>query len=519
MNTNILLEYKKYLKTIKQHRILFGVIFAAIVLASIIFSYALPKTYSARCTFFVEENVISELVRGIAITPSMSAKIRVMKTAMLSREMLLEITKKLDMDMGLGGSNELEMLITRLQNIVQISLDEKRGIFSVSISHEKPYIARDFVNTLVNKYIEINTASKRDESLAATRFLKDQIELFKERMDKAEQDINEYKARMGLSLTLDIGELRREIQAAEEGINKLTIQRNHLEAKRNLLEKVPKRAAGRTITVPSPTRKRIEGLEEQRAVLAGRYSEKHPKIKQIDSELEQLRSAPDADTVQTVSDTPPEQQEDIVLQKELIDVELTSIDQRIAQLQESIEKNKRQIREIPDIQTELMELNRIKENEAIIYKQLVSRYGQSEVSKQMELEDKAMSFRIVDPAILPTTHSSPNRPAIIVAGIVFGTAGAIGFILLLGFLKGTINSVNELRATGVRVLAILPFIAKPKDRLRNLRINTAMLVLVLVPLACAGGALYLEITGSGILEKQLQNIQFFKWLRDAIAAA
>ena len=53
------------------------------------------------------------------------------------------------------------------------------------------------------------------------------------------------------------------------------------------------------------------------------------------------------------------------------------------------------------------------EQEAAIYNQLVARYGQSEISKQMELKDKSTSFRIIEAAVTPEFPASPNRPAIV----------------------------------------------------------------------------------------------------------
>ncbi len=64
-----------------------------------------------------------------------------------------------------------------------------------------------------------------------------------------------------------------------------------------------------------------------------------------------------------------------------------------------------------------------KETNMAMYEQLVARGGQAEVSKQLEVQDKSTTFRIVEPAVMPSSPVSPNRVKIMLMGIVAGFAG------------------------------------------------------------------------------------------------
>ena len=134
----------------------------------------------------------------------------------------------------------------------------------------------------------------------------------------------------------------------------------------------------------------------------------------------------------------------------------------------AIEEKRQLLREIPSIRTGLNELLRKKENETLIYSQLVTRYGQSEVSKQMEMENKSMNFRIVDPAVLPTKPISPKRLLIMFGSMVAGLGAGAALIILPYLLGGSVKSIADLRELNQKVLAVLPIIPKPEEeRLRK----------------------------------------------------
>jgi polysaccharide biosynthesis transport protein len=104
-----------------------------------------------------------------------------------------------------------------------------------------------------------------------------------------------------------------------------------------------------------------------------------------------------------------------------------------------------------------------------IYDELTGAYGKSQMSTRAELQNKAGTFKIVDPAILPITPVSPNRIKIILLGIVAGLAGAAGLIVLLDVLDDSIKSVDVIKSLGIPVLAIIPHIQDPHALIRSRR--------------------------------------------------
>jgi len=462
----------------------------SVMLISIIVCYSLPKKYKAESIVFIEQNVISDLVKGIAITPSMDMKIKAIKVTMLSRSMMLDVIKSLDLDLELENQTEMDSLIKSLQKRIKIALDEKRGVFMISFADKDPVLARDVVNTLTRIYIEENTSTKRKESFEATQFLAEQIDVFKKRIDAAEEEIDTFKAGSGLLLVSDEMALRREIEQAEDELENIRIRINSLETSRSLLLR------------NTPLRKQLEAQQDSLEQLKTRYTDNHPKVKQLESSINETRrlmKAKGKSELNAVYRTEEYQS---------IKVKLASFNKLRENLEAETAKNRETIRKIPALKTQLSELIRKRNNEAIIYEQLVSRYGKSEVSKEMELQDKSMSFRVLDPAVIPTIHSSPNRPIIILAGIVLGFGLGIGLIVLMDLINPAIKNVDDFKEFGLTVLAVVPKVTNEEATARQRRKARFIYAAGITGLMVALAFFAMEFLNLGLVDKVVRKISF-----------
>jgi polysaccharide chain length determinant protein (PEP-CTERM system associated) len=459
-----------------------------VMFAAIVAAYSLPKQYEAKSLIFIEQNVISDLVKGIAITPSMKTKIKALKVTMLSRTMVLNVIKALDMDVHAASDRELDGMIEGLQNRIQVRLDERRGVFTISYEDQDPVKARDVVNTLTRLYIEENTSTKRKESFEATQFLAEQIEVFKKRIDAAEDEIDKFKAESGQVLFADEGAIRAELSDASASLEELRIRINALKTSRSLL------------ISNTPLRQQLDEQRKALASLRGRYTDNHPKVRQLENAI--------ASTKQRIKTSGKSELDDVYRTSEYqsIKVNLASLENSKRNLEEEIKKNKEILRQIPAVRSELAELQRKRQNETIIYEKLVSRYGQSEVSKEMELQDKSMSFRVLDPAVVPSTPSKPNRPFIILLGIAGGLGLGVGVIVLLDLINPSIKTLDDLKEYGVPVLAVIPKVRDEEQLARQRTRDRWIYAVGILGLLISLSFLVMEFLQLGLVDKVIANV-------------
>ncbi|GAB7078415.1 XrtA system polysaccharide chain length determinant [Megalodesulfovibrio paquesii] len=469
---------KRLLVLARTHKVFLACCICLFTTIAIGFAYMKPEKFQVSTTVYLEQSVVTDLVKGIAVTPSVDSKAKMLGVSMTSRTMLSKVLSELNKDVGMNELQKdayLKDLVTRLR----LDSREKDSVYTISFFDGDPIFARDFTNALVRKYIEENITNKRDDSLEATRFLAEQIEYFKKRIDQAEAKINTFKSEQGMTLAVDETFLRGEISNSEKKLEDLTIRRRELESKKRLFG-----LEGEPTETTSPL---VAQLQAQLAALRQKYTDQHPKVAKARAELNAARHQAAGLPVDTGSGH---------MTPELLQIEIDAYKELEARQEESIERNKKLLSEIPNTRATLAELERTKENELIIYNQLVSRYGQSEVSKQMELQDKSVTFRVLDPAVTPFAPMPPSKRHIALLGPVAGLVMGLGLLFLFDMLRNKLKSSEQIKAMGLPVLAVIPAVVDEQQERRRARRGR-------IVFAVAALYVVLSLTGYYILEHSL----------------
>jgi len=437
---------------------LFFMLALLVMTASIVIGYALPKKYESKTTIFIEQNVITDLVKGIAMTPSMQEKIKNLTVFLTSRNMITHVLKAMDKDLAFKNDSEQDVYIKDIEKRIQVSLNEKQGLLAISFLDQNPVFSRDFVNTMARVYIEENTSDKRAQSTEASKFLADQIEIYKKRLDAADAAINAYKSEQGLILSTDETFLRGQISEAEKKIEELTLKLAALTGRLEIF--APSKGVG-------GARPAAAGPEARLKQLLTIYTEKNPKVIRAREALAASRSGQAA----FASAPEPVNRDGMTVAQsaKLIHLEMDSVRSMIDYQNKVLAQSEDVLRKMPQVKAELAERLTRRTRDADLYNQLVARYGQSEISRQMELKDKSTTFRVIDPAVAAEFPSSPNRPALILLGIALGLAAATLGVHLADRLDPTLRSVTDIKVLGLPILAVIPVLSTEAELLRKRR--------------------------------------------------
>ncbi|SPP99498.1 Polysaccharide chain length determinant protein, PEP-CTERM locus subfamily [Candidatus Sulfobium mesophilum] len=454
-------ELKKHFKVVLKMKTLFIVLSLCIMSVVMWGSYFLPKKYMAESTVFIEHNVIKELVKDIAITPSMEDRLRVLRYAMLSRGLILRVFKDLDLDSKARNDKELEDMIQDFQQRTSIAV-KGNDLFIVSILDQSPKLARDYVNTLVRRYVEENTTSKREEAYGAGRFLNEQIVAQKTKLDKAEDAIIKYRQDKGIYLAVDEKSIIHDIKYYNDQLEGLKIEKNELKATSGSIKNQLKGVDQYSVSVMRHTENRsVKALENKLNALLVRYTENYPEVVKLKAEIEALKKQ---GTVQKDADKSAEPEQSTInpiyqelKQRELqTEAAIEANDAKQGQIRAMVASRERELRNIPESKRKLMDLEQERDAFKELYGKLLNRQGQSDVSKEMEVADKSTTFRIVDPAVLPQKPASPNRVKIFLAAIFLGLAGGLGGVFVRDGIDTSVKRTKTLRDLGYQVLAVIP---------------------------------------------------------------
>ncbi|GFO56867.1 chain-length determining protein [Geomonas sp. Red276] len=435
------IDLKRCINLVKRKKELFLVLSLFLMTAAFAASYLLPRKYESTSTVFIEKNVISELVKGLTVTPSMEDTINVLSYAITSRSLLAKVVDRMDLNVG-KGDKETEGLIRKLQANTKVKVKD-RNLFIISFTDSNPRLARDYVNTLVRLYIEENISSKRGESYDATKFLSEQIATYNEKLEKAESEVNSYKRDKGGMIAIDEGKLFEEINQAQQKLYDLQLRRRQLEGMRQV-----------TRQSADPLQMQLIQLQKRLEELRVHYTDSYPEVITVKGDIETVKEQMRGRKPNEMRPLDP--QELAKIESEISALKITE-----KGLERYIATNRQVLQSIPTAKAGLEKLELEQKSQKTLYDQLVSRHGQSEVSKQMEVQDKSTTFRVVDPAVLPSKPVSPNRLKIMLMGFVGSLSASFALLLLLDRLDGSMKDVASAKRVGLPLLAVIPLMEEP----------------------------------------------------------
>ena len=208
------------------------------------------------------------------------------------------------------------------------------------------------------------------------------------------------------------------------------------------------------------TRGQLKKLEAELAALRERYSEDHPDIQRLKRSIAALKASGVKQTTCTSgrkspaidSARRPDNPAYIALTTQIEGVKREL--NQLAVLRDDLRAQQRtydaRLMQIPEIEREYHDLTRDYENAQTRYREVKAKQMQAEVSQELEKDRKAERFSLGEPAHLPERPVSPNRPAIVLIGVIAALGGGFGLAWLREAFDTSVKGPLELAriATG-----------------------------------------------------------------------
>jgi polysaccharide chain length determinant protein (PEP-CTERM system associated) len=257
-------------------------------------------------------------------------------------------------------------------------------------------------------------------------------------------------------------------------------------------------------------------MREKLAALQSTYTERHPdvvrlkdQIAKLESDLANSPTGSSSGPGGSVSGPQPVASADpgLISQSVQLSGVIRSIEIEISRLQEQINEYQRRIEATPKREQELITLRRDYENIKESYNSLLNRKLEAEIAVNMEKKQKGEQFRIIDTARLPERPVSPDMRKLFLLVVAGGLGIGVGLIYLLETMDTSLKRPEDFENTlGLAVLATVPRILRPKDKLK-IRLHQALTtVSVILALVLVGGLAVLVFVG---VEPTLDALRFY----------
>src|SRR5438270_8416434 len=341
----------------------------------------------------------------------------------------------------------------------------RRGtrLIDLYVTNRDPIMAQKLAEAVGREYIRYSIAQRAAYSQNALRYLLEEEERLKAKLQQSEAAVAEYKEKTPDALQLGGGAAATGSQSGagssggrgglvEDKLQELTSKLTAAKADRIRIENelkqidgigdnvdallaIPSIAAAQTV---NDRRRDVSQLESNVGALAQRYKDKHPKMVSARAALKEARDA----LRRAVLDQPN------VLQNMLEQAKATE-----SSLQTATQEQEKAALALNKAAIGYQQLARQAETDRALYESVLRHIKQTDVSKDV----KMTAVSVVEHSPLPRGPVSPSTGKTLILGLLGGLAAGLGFIFGADAIDRSVKTVDQAEATfGLPVLAAVP---------------------------------------------------------------
>jgi len=435
--------------------------------------FFLPDEYSASARVFVDtRTALDRYVKDLAIQQDVGAQINFVRQSLLSRPALEKVIRETDLDLrAKTQQGRAAMVDTLLKDIKVFANDTGSGglVFTLSYNDRDRATALRVVEMLMNTFVEDVLGGKQTGSQVGQKFLREQIEEYETKLREAEARLAEFKRRnVGLMPGAQgdyFSRLQNEVANVDKNKADLSIALSGREELERQLRGEATSAAHSTASggaATSETAMRIQEAQSRLDNLLLQYTDKHPDVialRQTIAQLEERRKAEIA-ALRGGSGLPAGASSNPVVQSIQLainhaDVEIASLRTRIGEGERNVADLKKLVDTAPEVEAEYTRLNRDYDGMKERYAAFVDRAERAKIGDQAE-ETDAVRFEVLDPPAARMEPVAPNRPLLLIGGLLFGLGCGAGLAVLLHQLRPVFSSSRILsEVTNLPVLGVV----------------------------------------------------------------
>ncbi|MFK7794684.1 MAG: lipopolysaccharide biosynthesis protein [Gammaproteobacteria bacterium] len=424
--------------------------------------------------------------------------------------------------------------------------------FKVSYEHESPTLAHKVANEVTSLFLDENIKERTQKAQDATKFLEDEADKLESEINKLEENLAEFKTgnveKLPELVSMNLNLMDRTDQEIKQIDQQLrTLRERQIYLRSELAQINPNQALfseqGERLLGSGD---RLKILKIELAQLAGIYSENHPDIlrtkreiaalekdsgqsgggiKEINAELQLLNQRlqeaelkyssnhPDVKSlkrsIQSLEATRASVKPNVSVkpsagsvsnpaylqlqsQLDASNSEINSLKITRSSLQTKIQMLEKRLIESPEVERKYRALVRDYDNARVKYADVRAKLSEAKIGESLELGKQSERFTIIEPPLLPEQPVSPNRPAILILGILLSGIAALGVVLLKESMDDAIYERSTvLQLTGYMPIAVLPTMYTIEEVSKTKNAKLFLLGIALITIACVLALLHL----------------------------
>jgi polysaccharide chain length determinant protein (PEP-CTERM system associated) len=479
------MEVEDYLEIFRRRRFAFILPFILILLIAIALIFVIPPVYRSEASLFIERQEIPADLVATTVTGFVEERIQAITKRLLTNENLWEIAEKLDLypeERDLANRSEI---VRRIRDSVLVEMesveeDDAKGRnnaavtigFKVSYDAETPETAQKVANELAVLYAEENRKERTEQTKEVSRFLEEESSRYRAQIAEIDKELAKFKQENAgylpelATVNLDLlNKTSDQLDQVQENIISLQEQMASLQSQLSATDpyyNVVGDANSMTVN------QQLRVLKSQYMEARQRYSDAHPDIRRLKSQIESLGGSVNAsgNDKAFLPDNPAY----IALnsQLETVKIRLKGLEAERGRLNNKIETYEDRVFKAPAVEKDYLAIVRDRDTALEKFRDIQGKLQTAKLANNLEQGAKAERFVISSPASLPDSPAEPNRLAIVFLGFVLAFGAGTGTASLVEYLDPAVHGARGVRNIfSVPPLAEIPYIDSTDDSARK----------------------------------------------------
>jgi capsular exopolysaccharide synthesis family protein len=439
-----IMEYARLLWAKKW--IIVAVLLATVVLAT---AWAMTRTKMYRATTKLtlqpapqlSQNQLDLMMSWWQMDRFIADQIEVLQTRQLAQRLVDRL--------GLDSLPEYQGVdaVSMVLGMVEAEAISESFVVEISMVSDDPDRASEWLNIYVDEFQKANIEASLDRSRQVYKVIQDRMAPLQDQVAAAEANLMTYRERDDAVLFAD-----EDQNVISEQLSTLTTEyaqtkadRIRLETKINALRRVGRQNVSYTTFAEVLQDATVQNLVQERNQLDVELNEKLRELKEGHPQIKDLRSS-----IATLERRIADQVEAI---KVSLETDFDIVSRRERSLLSNIQELRDESIEVSKQRLEADRLEREYQQNKVFLEDMLARSNEANISSMQTVNN----VRVIEPAIAPRAHFTPNVPRTVMMSVVLGLFLGVGLVLGLDFIDQTVRTPEQLeRHVGLDVLSAMP---------------------------------------------------------------
>jgi polysaccharide chain length determinant protein (PEP-CTERM system associated) len=431
-------------------------------------------------------------------------------TSRSSLEPLIERYGLYARDRARGASMDelVERMRTRdLKITLNTSRNDITNGFIIAFRGQEPRSTQAVTEALAAKYVSTQTKAAGEEATLTLEFFKDRLDQEKQKLDEIDtrrlramqQNLTSLPSQTQ-ALVGQLAGLREEQKARITEIGRINDQIAYLNRIASDLAKsngqdveavVAQMQDPKSTSAYAELTRTKAALEAQKQDLALTFKPAAPEMRSVQKQLDEIQRQMD----EMVEEHKHKVEDTRKRLENRIDPRVNSYKGEVVRLQGEVKRQQSlldraeaeivavgaRINEVPSTEIQLEAIQREYQTEKAIYDQMVEQKNRADIGSEVARRSQGESIAVIDPASLPQQPVAPNRPALMLVGLLAGFAAGVALSAAFEVPRLlTVQTAEDAEHyTGLPVLVTVPMLMTAREQ-RNLKVRRAALALAAV---------------------------------------